>query len=157
MSGSASPWTVYYQAPLSMRFVASQSTKPVKMFTEHYWDWLLSFKYGLSYIVFSQNSYVGLPRWFSGKEAACQRRRHRFDPWVGKISCRGKRHPTPVFLPGKSHGRAAWWTIVHGVAELDTIERLSMHAHVPPKFICWSGNLEYVRMWWYLEIGSLKR
>ena len=27
-----------------------------------------------------------------------------FDPWVGKIPWRWKRQPTPVFLPGKSHG-----------------------------------------------------
>ena len=27
----------------------------------------------------------GLPRWFSGKEPACQRRRSRFEPWVGNI------------------------------------------------------------------------
>ena len=26
----------------------------------------------------------GLPRWLSGKESACQYRRHEFDPWVGK-------------------------------------------------------------------------
>ena len=26
----------------------------------------------------------GLPRWLSGKETACQCRRHGFDPWVGK-------------------------------------------------------------------------
>ena len=35
-----------------------------------------------------------------------QCRRHRscgFSPWVGKIPCRRKRQPTPVFLPGKSH------------------------------------------------------
>ena len=25
-------------------------------------------------------------------------------------------HPTPVLLPGKSHGRRAWWAAVHGVA-----------------------------------------
>ena len=24
-------------------------------------------------------------------------------------------HPTPVLLPGKSHGRRAWWAVVHGV------------------------------------------
>ena len=40
--------------------------------------------------------------WLSSKEAACQRRRHRFDPWVGKISWRRKWQHTPVFLPGKS-------------------------------------------------------
>ena len=28
-----------------------------------------------------------------------------FDPWVGKIPWRRKWHPTPVFLPGESHGQ----------------------------------------------------
>jgi len=28
-----------------------------------------------------------------------------FDPWVGKILCRRKWQPTPVFLSGKSHGQ----------------------------------------------------
>ena len=28
-----------------------------------------------------------------------------FSPWVGKISWRRKWQPTPVFLPGKFHGR----------------------------------------------------
>ena len=33
------------------------------------------------------HSYVikRLPRWYSGKEFACQRGRRRFDPWAGKI------------------------------------------------------------------------
>ena len=26
-----------------------------------------------------------LPRWYIGKETACQCRRHGFNPWVGKI------------------------------------------------------------------------
>ena len=26
------------------------------------------------------------------------------DPWVGKISWRRARQPTPIFLPGESHG-----------------------------------------------------
>ena len=42
----------------------------------------------------------------SGKEPACQCRRHkrhRFDPWVRKIPWRRKWQPTPVFLAGKSH------------------------------------------------------
>ena len=29
----------------------------------------------------------------------------RFDPWVRKIPWRGVWQPTPVFLPGKSHGQ----------------------------------------------------
>ena len=46
-----------------------------------------------------------LPWWLSGKEFACQCRRHGFSPWVGTIPRRRKRHPTPVFLPGESHGQ----------------------------------------------------
>ena len=41
----------------------------------------------------------------SGREPACQRRRHkrhRFDPWVGKMLWRRARPPTPVFLPRES-------------------------------------------------------
>ena len=34
-----------------------------------------------------------------------QCRRPGFNPWVGKISRRRKWQPTPVFVPGKSHGR----------------------------------------------------
>ena len=34
-----------------------------------------------------------------------QRRRSRFDSWVGKIPWRRKCQPTPVFLPGESHAR----------------------------------------------------
>ena len=33
----------------------------------------------------------------------------RFNPWAGKIPWRRKWQPTPVFLPGESHGRRAWW------------------------------------------------
>ena len=32
-------------------------------------------------------------------------RRPGFDSWVGKISCRRAWQPTPIFLPGESHGR----------------------------------------------------
>ena len=43
--------------------------------------------------------------WLSGKESACQCRRCRFDPWIGRIPWRKKWQPTPVFLPGKSQGQ----------------------------------------------------
>ena len=45
--------------------------------------------------------------WLSSKESSCQCRRHRryeSDPWVRKIPWRRKWQPTPVFLPGESHG-----------------------------------------------------
>ena len=47
----------------------------------------------------------GLPWWLSGKESACQCRRLRFDPWVGKMPWRRGWLPTSVFLPGESHGQ----------------------------------------------------
>ena len=34
-------------------------------------------------------------------------KRHRFDPWVGKILWRRKWQTTPVFLPGKFHGQSS--------------------------------------------------
>ena len=56
-------------------------------------------------------------RWHSGKESTCQCRRHRFDPWVGKIPWRRKWQPTPVFLPGNPMDRGAWQATVYGVAK----------------------------------------
>ena len=50
----------------------------------------------------------GLPSWFSGRESACQCRRHRrlwFKPWVGKIPWKREWQPTLVFLLGESHGQ----------------------------------------------------
>ena len=45
----------------------------------------------------------------SGKEPACQSGNLRdtgsTPGWVGKIPWRKKWQPTPVFLPGKSHGQ----------------------------------------------------
>ena len=44
----------------------------------------------------------------SGKETVYQCKRHKrcgFDPWVGKIPCKTEWQPTPVFLPGESHGQ----------------------------------------------------
>ena len=73
----------------------------------------------------------GLPRWLSGKDPNCQRtisRRRGFNSWVGKILRRKKWLPTPVFLPGESHGQrnlagySPW-----GCKEVDVTERLGMH------------------------------
>ena len=61
---------------------------------------------------------VGLRRWLSGKESACQCRRHKFSPWVGKILWRREWKPTPVFVPVKSHGWGAWQPTVHEVTRV---------------------------------------
>ena len=47
---------------------------------------------------------LGLPRWYGGKEFACQCRRCWFNPWVRKIHWRRRWQPTAVFLLGKFHG-----------------------------------------------------
>ena len=36
---------------------------------------------------------------------AGRRKRHRLDPWVGKIPWRRAQQPTPIFLPGESQGQ----------------------------------------------------
>ena len=49
---------------------------------------------------------LGFPGGASGKEPACQCRRHKrrgFHPCVGKTPQRRAWQPTPVFLPGESH------------------------------------------------------
>ena len=44
-------------------------------------------------------------------------RMHLAGKGLQKIPCRRKRQPTPVYLPGKSMDRGAWWATVHGVAK----------------------------------------
>ena len=71
-----------------------------------------------------------LPGWLNGKEHACQRRRqsrHGFDPWLRKMPWRRAWQPTPVFLPGESHGHGSLkgyspW----GRKESDTTEQLTV-------------------------------
>ena len=51
---------------------------------------------------------MGFPGGASGKEPACQCRRHKrpgFNPWGGKMPWRRAWQPTSVFLPGESNGQ----------------------------------------------------
>ena len=62
-------------------------------------QWLLLYMY-----IF----HICTDRWNSGKESACQCRRHKrcgFHPWVGKILWSRKWQPALIFLPGKFHGQ----------------------------------------------------
>ena len=48
---------------------------------------------------------MGFPGGSHGKKICLKCRRHRFDPWVRKVPWGRKWQPTPIFLPGKSHGQ----------------------------------------------------
>ena len=80
---------------------------------------------------------MGLPGDTSGKEPAWEYRRCKrcgFDLWVGKIPWRRAWQPTPVFLPGKSHGqRNLAGYNPQGHRELDkikTAQHACMHVYI---------------------------
>ena len=72
------------------------------------------------------NPIWGVPGGTSVEKPICQCRRHErpgFDPWVGKIPWRRAWQPTPVLLPGKSHGqRSLAGYSPQGCKELDMTE-----------------------------------
>ena len=102
--------------------------------------------------------FQSFPGGASGKEPACQCRRHkrlRFKFWVWKIPWRRAWQPTPVSLPGESHG---WRSLASyspwGREGSETTERLSIHTyfcHEVPQ----AGWLKTVKihclMFWRLE------
>ena len=74
--------------------------------------------------------------WLSGKESVCQHGRCEFDLWVRKIPWRRKWPPTPVFLPGKSHGqRSPMGYRPWGLRESGTTRWLSTHPRTHTH--CW--------------------
>ena len=80
----------------------------------------------------SESSVLGLPRWLSSKESACQCRRCSQETWIqslGKIPWRRAWHPTPVFLPGESHGQRSLVGYSPWVAESDTTARTCPNTH----------------------------
>ena len=75
---------------------------------------------------------LGFPADASGKESACQCRRHGFEPWIRKIRWRRKRQSTIVFLPGEFHGeRSLGGYSPWGHKELDTTELLTYMTYTP--------------------------
>ena len=59
---------------------------------------------------------LGLLQWLSSKELACQYRRCRCNPWMGKILWRRTWQLQCSCLENPMD-RGAWWATVHGVAE----------------------------------------
>ena len=134
------PWTVAYQAPPSMGFSRQEywsglpfpspgnlpnpgieprspafqadaltSEPPGKPKSRGNWGWKF---------IICQGPNTGFPGGASGKEFACQCRRHRrrrFNPWIGKIPWRRACNPLQCYCLENSTGRGAWWAAVHGV------------------------------------------
>ena len=79
---------------------------------------------GASPSVFNFRISQGFPGGASGKEPACQRRRHKrhgLDPWVRKIPWRRALNPL-LYSCLNPMGKGAWWAAIHRVPELDTTE-----------------------------------
>ena len=86
---------------------------------------------------------LGFPSSSVVKESACQYRRHRvcsFDPWVRKIPWRRTWQPTPVFLPGKSHGQRSLVGYTPWVAKSDTTD----HTWNVSLYLCNGEHIIYV-------------
>ena len=65
---------------------------------------------------------------------------------VGKIPWRRKWQPTPVFLPGKSHG--SWQAAVPGVTKTQTPLSMCTHTHNTPQAECVIFMLLNVKYLW---------
>ena len=80
---------------------------------------------------------MGFPGGASSKEPGCQCKRYKrggFDPWVKKIPWTKAWQPTPVFLPGESHGqRSLLGYSPWDCKQLDTTEA-TQHTHVQMDF-----------------------
>ena len=58
-----------------------------------------------SFSVHKLRHQIELPWWLRWYRTCLLCRRPGFSPWVGKIAWRREWQPTPVFLPGESHGQ----------------------------------------------------
>ena len=108
--GSSSPRDWTQVSCIAGRFLTSWTTREAKFYAcivnwvfslSQFYIWYLQIM--VKNICVYTHTY-GLPRCCSGKECACQCRRCRRHR-VGKILWIRKWQPTPVLLPGKSHGQ----------------------------------------------------
>jgi len=90
-------------------------------------------------------SLQGFPGRASGKEPTCQCRRHkrhRFDPWVGKIPVEEGTATYPSTLAWRLPQTGAWQLTVHRVSESQTpLKRLSTQAGWT---LCYLSSIHYL-------------
>ena len=96
-----------------------------------WWIWKNAVEFGVNLDGGTGNP--GLPRERSSQESTSQCRRlkrHSFHPWVRKIPWSRKWQPTPVFLPGESHGQRSLAAYSEkDCKESDTAQCAHMHTH----------------------------
>ena len=92
-----------------------------------YLAWVYHGAFSIFFLTWLSKVSWGFPGGSRSKEPASQCRRHKwhgFDPWIRKIPWRRPWQPTPVFLPGESHGqRSLPWPSMR----LQSPKRLSMN------------------------------
>ena len=103
------------------------------------------------------SDFTGFSDGSSCEESACQCRRCkrcRFDPWVGMIPWRRKWQPTPVFLPGESHGRRSlvgysqWGHTESDMTEYKHLSAIAFLQGVCPIVITSSSLTLSINSWW---------
>ena len=81
-------------------------------------------------------------------------------PWLGKIPWRRVWQPTPVFLPGESHGqRGDWWVIIHKVTKSWTpLKQVSMYTlyYLLEREMATHNSILPFRIPWTKEPGRLE-
>ena len=108
---------IFTARPLEKKFTDSYATWLIFWKRQSWWTTLIQLVHGWTRIVVQVKWFkilltseltwgdsLGILRWLSGKEPACQCRscqRCGFDCWVRKIPWKRKWLPTPVFLLGK--------------------------------------------------------
>ena len=102
---------------------------------------------------------AGLLRWLSGKESACQWRRHRDAgsiPGSGRSPGAGHDNPLQYSCLQNPTDRGAWEATVYGVAKSQTW--LSAHTHMwPLKLVTLDKKGNYFEPLWAGQCWSLKR
>ena len=68
----------------------------------------------------NQSGFRSFPGSSEVRVSACSAGELGLIPGLGRSPGWRKWQPTPVFLPGKSMDRGAWWAILHGVAKSRT-------------------------------------
>ena len=97
---------------------------------------------------------IRLPRWLSGKESACQSRRHQYDPGLGRSPGVGNSNPLQYSCLENPMDRGAWWATLHGVAEPDSVEGLSTHMHTLISHGAYiPENTGLVHWWVFIQCG----